>query len=341
MLDRLVEAALHPRLEALAGQLPDDADPHPGDVGLRRRLDDRRDGSVDRRAVHRVVPADDAVEQGRVEDRPADRAGLVERGGEGDEAVAGDPAVGRLGADGARDRGRLADRAAGVGADGERGLEGPDDGGRAATGAARDPVEVPRVAGRAVGRVLRRGAHRELVHVRLAEDRHACGAQLADEGRVVRRHPALEDLAAARRRHTPGRHDVLDRDRDAGHDVQLLAGGAARVDVAGRGEGPLAVEVEVAVDGAVDDRRALEQGADDLDGRGLSGREEVGQLGGAGPGEVGCHVSAVLAVRFGSGGSGVCRARGIPGVSCSSSRIRGTENRCRSASGRRTVPPPG
>jgi hypothetical protein len=35
VLHGLVEAGLHPRLEALAGQLADDADPHPADVGAR------------------------------------------------------------------------------------------------------------------------------------------------------------------------------------------------------------------------------------------------------------------------------------------------------------------
>ncbi|ETZ97431.1 glutamyl-tRNA(Gln) amidotransferase subunit A domain protein [Mycobacterium kansasii 662] len=43
----------------------------------------------------------------------------------------------------------------------------------------RVPVDVPRVAGRAVGGVLGRGAHRELVHVGLAEDRDAAARNRA------------------------------------------------------------------------------------------------------------------------------------------------------------------
>ena len=310
VLDRLLEAPLDAWLEALAGQLLDDADPHAGDVGPGRGLDDRRDGGVDRRRVHRVVSADDAVQQCRVEDRPGDRSGLVEGGGQGDQAVTGHAAVGRLRPDRPGDRGRLADGAAGVGADRERRLEGGDDGGRPAAGAARDAVEVPRVVGRAVGRVLRRRAHGELVHVGLAEDRHARLADPPHEGGVVGRHPALEDPAPARRRQTPGRQDVLDRDGDPGHDMQLLTAGAPLVGVPRRREGALGVEVQVAVDEAVDGSGPVEVGLDHLDGRGLAGGDEVGQLGGAGSGEVGAHGVVVLGVVAGSGASGVCRRLG-------------------------------
>ena len=96
------------------------------------------------------------------------RAGLVEAGGQRDQAVAGDPAVGRLDPDRAGDRGRLPDRAAGVGADGERRLVRRDRRRRAAARAAGDPGQVPGVVRRTVRRVLGRGAHRELVHVGLA-----------------------------------------------------------------------------------------------------------------------------------------------------------------------------
>ena len=153
------------------------------------------------------------------------------------EAVARDAAVGRLGADRAGDGRGLADRATGVGADRERRLERRDDRRRAAAGAAGDPLEVPRVVARAVGAVLGGGAHRELVHVGLAEDRHPGLAQPGHEGRVVRRHPALQDLRAAGRRQALGRHDVLDGDRHAGQRVQRLAGGAAPVDARRPGRG--------------------------------------------------------------------------------------------------------
>ena len=75
---------------------------------------------VERGRVARVVAGDDVHHQRGVGDGARQRADLVERGGEGDQAVAADPAVGRLEADDAAQRGRLADRAARVGAERER-----------------------------------------------------------------------------------------------------------------------------------------------------------------------------------------------------------------------------
>ena len=93
---------------------------------------------------------------------------------------------------------------------------------RPATAAAQPPEEppgtrsrVPGVQDRAVAGVLVRGAHRELVHVRLAEHARAGLAQLADGGRRVGRAVALEDPRAGRGRDALGAEDVLDRDRDA------------------------------------------------------------------------------------------------------------------------------
>ena len=73
-------------------------------------------------------------------------------------------------------------------------------------------------------------AHRELVHVGLAEDHHAGVAQPAHHGRVVRRPPALEDPRPAGRRDALGGDDVLERERYAGQRAELLAGAALRVD---------------------------------------------------------------------------------------------------------------
>ena len=71
-----------------------------------------------RRAVARVRRRPSrASSSARVGDVAGERAGLVERGGEGDHPVAADRAVGRLEPDDPAQRGGLADRAAGVGAD--------------------------------------------------------------------------------------------------------------------------------------------------------------------------------------------------------------------------------
>ena len=123
-----------------------------------------------------------------------ERADLVERAGERDQAVAADAAIGRLEADHAAKRRRLADRAAGVGAERQRDQSGRDRRGRATRGAARHARLVPGVQGRSVSAVLGRRAHRELVHVRLAEQDRAGSPELGDHRGVVRR---AEVLAAS------------------------------------------------------------------------------------------------------------------------------------------------
>ena len=124
--------------------------------------------------------------------------------------------------------------------------------------AAGDPVEVPRVAGDAVRGVLGRRAHRELVHVRLAEDDHAPALQPLDHRGVVRRTPPLEDLRPAGRGRTPHREDVLQRQRHSGERTQRLAVGARAVDRICLGERELAVDVQEGVDGLVGALDAVE-----------------------------------------------------------------------------------
>ena len=237
-----------------------------------------------------------------VEHGARDRAGLVEGARHGDEAVAGDRAVGRLDADGAGDGGGLADRAARVRADRQRRLVGGDGRRGAAAGAAGDPLEVPRVARVAVRRVLGGRAHRELVHVGLAEDRQPGGLDPLDERRVVRRHPALEDLRAGRGRLALGHDDVLDGDRHAGQRVQLLARGAAGVDVGRGGERLVGVDVQERVHGAVDGGDAVQVGLRDLDAGHLAGRQQR-------PASAAAlrRVRSLMRPPRGSAGRGTCR----------------------------------
>ena len=88
---------------------------------------------------------------------------------------------------------------------------------------ARHAVERPRVGGRAVGRVLGRRAHRELVHVGLAEDHRAGVAQALRDVRVVRGEVALEDARAGGALAALDRHEVLER-----RPGRRAAGGARR-----------------------------------------------------------------------------------------------------------------
>ena len=202
-----------PRVDRVAGELAGDAEAQPGEVLAARRHDPALD--PDRGRVAGVPALQRRQQQRRVGDVAGQRPALVQRGGEGDHPVARDRAVGRLQADDAAERGRLADRAAGVGAERAGGEAAGDRRRRAAGGAAGDAAAVPGVEDRPVGGVLVRAAHRELVHVGLAEDAGAGGVEAAHRGRRVGRQVALEDPRAGGGRRALGGEDVLDRDRDA------------------------------------------------------------------------------------------------------------------------------
>ena len=157
---------------------------------------------------------------------------LVERGSEGEQAVAGHAAVGRLQPDDAAERCGLANRPAGVGAERQRHHACRHGGRRSAARPARRAILRPGIARRAECRVLRRGAHRELVAVGLADDDRAGGVEPGDDGGVVRRDEVLEH---ARRggRHEPARADVvLHRDRHA-EERQVRQLGAAEIELGG------------------------------------------------------------------------------------------------------------
>ena len=109
-----------------------------------------------------------------------------------------------------RQRGRLADRAARVRADRQRHVVGGHGRGRPAAAATRHAIELPRVGGRAVRGVLGRRAHRELVHVRLAEDDRADVAEALGDVGVVRGEIALEDARAGGALAALHGHEVLE-----------------------------------------------------------------------------------------------------------------------------------
>ena len=179
-------------------------------VGQRDRL-----GQLDRGRVAGIAAGDDLVEPGVVADGLRHRADLVEARREGDDPVPADRAVGGPQADDPAERGGLLDRAAGVGAERPRRQPAGDRGRGAAGRAAGDALGIPRVLRRPEAGVLRGGAHRELVQVRLAEERQAGVLHALGHGRVEHRDVALEDPRGGRRRDALRRDDVLERDRHA------------------------------------------------------------------------------------------------------------------------------
>ena len=218
------------------------------------------------------------MQQRRVEHGAGERTRRVERRGERHQAVPGRAAVGGLHADDAAHRGWLADGAAGVGADRERRLVGGDGGRRPAGRAAWDEAEVPGIVARPIGGVLGGRAHRELVHVRLAEDDDASVAQPPGDRRVVGRPPALEDLRPAGGRHVRGRHDVLERQRHAGQRAERLAGRALAIDVLGGRQRADARDVQEGVHVRVDGRDPVQVRLRHLDRGHLASRHGRGDL---------------------------------------------------------------
>ena len=157
------------------------------------------------------------------------RPGLVERAGEGDHAPARAAAVGRLDPADADEGGGLADRAAGVGAGDARRDAGRDRRRRSARasrpGSGRCCCPSAATADhRPIGAGLVRRAHRELVHVELAEHPRARLAQVGGDGAFVGRPEAGEDPAAGGGVDAARREQILDPERNAGERTRRLAG---------------------------------------------------------------------------------------------------------------------
>ena len=152
--------------------------------------------------------------------------------------------------------------------------------------AARDHVQVPGVAHRSERGPLVRRAHRELVHVRLAEDHGAGVSQPLGDVGVVRGDVALEDPRARGALAARHRDEVLQRDRQA---EQRMEGVERRSSLgAGRGEAGvgrvrlgqrlLPLDHQPRVEGVVLALRDLEMRERQLARRDLAGPQARGQL---------------------------------------------------------------
>ena len=166
---------------------------------------------------------------------------MIERAGEGDHAPAAAPAVGGFRSDQAAERGRLADRTAGIRprrahCDPRRHRRGRSAGGT--TGHQHGIgilTSLPGIFHRPIGRGHVGGAHRELIHVRLAEEHRAIAQQVRGHRALIGWDEGAEDLAASRCPHALGAEQILDRQRDTGQRAmvtggQRLVGGPRLVD---------------------------------------------------------------------------------------------------------------
>ena len=206
---------LYRRLHAIHEVLPGDADSEARQV-LPERLCVVRYLNVEGCRVHGVVPGDGVEDVGAVGHVPGDRADLVERACERDEAVPGHQPIGRLEPDYSAERRGLPDAAAGVRAERVVALPCRNRRSRAAAAAAWHAVEVPRVASRKERRVLGGRPHSELVQVALAHEHRGLLVKSPGHGRVVGRDESLEHPRGARCGDACGRHVVLELHWDSG-----------------------------------------------------------------------------------------------------------------------------
>ena len=237
------------------------------------------------RRVQGVGARDGLEQERRVANVLGERADLIEGRREGDEPVARDSAVGRLESDHAAEGGGLPHGPAGVGAETAGGEVGGDRGRGAARGAAGHAVEPPRVAGHAEAGVLRRGAHRELVAVRLAEEDGAVAREAHHRGGVVGRHEVPEDARPAGRADSTSTEHVLDRQRHAIEGSRRIAPAEPLVHRIGLGPRQIGRDRQVGSQRAVEQGDAREVGLDEGACRDAAGPERLDGLvdGEAGP----------------------------------------------------------
>ena len=122
----------------------------------------------------------------------------------------------------------------------------------------------------AEGGVLVGAPHRELIHVRLANE-HGIGLpQFCHDVRVIRRPESGEHLRGAGGRLVARAKGVFHRHGEAGEGPERLAGLAAGVDVGGAGQGRCTIDVQEGVDRAVHLRDPAQEGLGHLHRRHLT-----------------------------------------------------------------------
>ena len=259
-------------VHALGEERTRDANPHARQIASRlvERTRKCRRRRRRRRRVARVVAGDGVHRQRCILHRRRKGADLVERRGEGNQAVSRDAPIRRFEADDAAECGGLADGATGIGPESERNHPRRHRGGRSAARSAGRAVERPRIPRRTVRRILGRGTHRELVAVRLADNHRAGRFELFDDAGVVGRQVAVEHPRSGRRGNAARADVVLDGDR---HTEQREIGTVGPgVECRGAGERALGSHCAEGIDLRVGRGNPVERGAADVDRRSSAGQ---------------------------------------------------------------------
>ena len=222
---------------------------------------------LDARDVEAVVPGEDVQQHRGVGHAARDRAAVIERHRQWDDAADGHETVRGLQPHDAAVRRRRANRSARVGAERAVAEIRGDGGSRSARRAAGIALERPRIAHRSVIARRRRAAKRELVQIRFADDDRAGGCEAARHLRVFGGHAIVEHGARGRRAHT-GRVDVvLEGDRNAVQRTAHAAGAPVGVERSGLRQRRFTRDRDERVDLWVVNVDAREARVHEIDGR--------------------------------------------------------------------------
>ena len=203
--------------------------------------------------------------------------------------------VGRLHAGNAAHRGRIADRAAGVGAERRREEAGGETGTAAARRAAAKMIAVPRVARRRPRQVEGWAADGEFVGRELAEQHPAGRFEPLRDHRVPAGDIAHQDLGMRRGRKTLDVDDVLQRIGHAMERTAPASGGNFGLGRARRLQRPLWSQCDKSIVLAVMALDAGKQRRCILDRRQFLGADQLGSLSQPQIGEIAAHTASPFA----------------------------------------------
>ena len=172
--------------------------------------------------VHLIVAAEDVVQHGHILHGASHGANLVQGGGKGNQAVAGNRTISGFEAHNAAVSGRLPDGAAGVGTQSQCRHAGGHRRGGTARGAAGNIVQVVGVVGLEEPGVLTGGTHGKFIHIQLAGHHGVGGQQFFHHSGVIGRHKVVQHLGSAGGEDVLGADVVLHRHGDARQGGQAL-----------------------------------------------------------------------------------------------------------------------
>src|SRR5579883_955095 len=155
--------------------------------------------------------------------RLGNRADLIERRAERNQAVTRDTSIRRFHSDNAAKGGRRSDRPTRVRTERNKRSTGSDACCGTAAGTARHAIEIVRVARDLESGIFCRGAHSEFIAVHLAHNDGAGAAEPFDGSRSVRRNVSFENSRSASRWEIPYDHVVFYCDWNTGQRFQSFA----------------------------------------------------------------------------------------------------------------------